>query len=80
LLSFSVSYSFNYIIVDTDYNNYAVAFFCIKIPVITTVEVAWIYSRQRTLNETYMNMAMNALQAKNLNTQNFVAIKQSGCK
>jgi hypothetical protein len=76
---FSVNYEIKYIIVDTDYLNYAVTYFCATLPFTATAEVAWIYSRQRTLNETYLTTAVNALKAKNLNLKNFVDINQSGC-
>jgi hypothetical protein len=69
-----------YVIVATDYTNYAVTYFCGTVPFVRTAEVAWIYSRQRTLNETYLTTAINALKAQNLNTRNFIDVNQSGCR
>lgn len=65
---------------DTDYNNYAATFACGTVPFIGTVQVAWIYGRGRTLASTYVDKAIAAMKARNLNTNNFVDVNQQGCK
>lgn len=44
-----------------------------------STEIALIFGRQRTLNETYVDKAVAALKAKHLNLKGWTAINQSGC-
>lgn len=75
----TANWEFRYIIVDTDYANYAVTYLCGTGPAAGTVEIAWIFSRQRTLSNTYVQTAINALKAKGLNTKSWETINQNGC-
>lgn len=79
-LAFLVDYEFKYIIVDTDYTNYAVTYLCATGFLVGTTEIAWIYGRQRTLSDTYVTTAINALKAKNLNLKSWTDINQAGCR
>ncbi|XP_053680154.1 apolipoprotein D-like [Anopheles nili] len=40
----------NYWIMDTDYDNYAVIYFCKNLSATTSAEAAWVLSKQRTIN------------------------------
>lgn len=71
---------FQYSIIDTDYTNYAVAFACGTLPIVkTNVQLAWIYGRNRTLDQVYVDKAIAAMKAQNLNTSKFVNVTQVKC-
>uniref|UniRef100_A0A182NRI3 Apolipoprotein D n=1 Tax=Anopheles dirus TaxID=7168 RepID=A0A182NRI3_9DIPT len=46
----------NYWIMDTDYDNYALIYFCKNLSTSKSAEAAWVLSKQRTINSTVRNV------------------------
>lgn len=71
----------SYNVIDTDYQTYSVVYSCWNdVFKIMKVESAWILAKSRTLDDTNLNKALEALKKLNVNTKNFIDTDQSGCQ
>lgn len=72
----------NIVIVGTDYTNYAVVFACGGIQNAGSAVAAWVLSRNRTLDQSFVQSATNILKTQNLIPQNAVMsnVGQLSCK
>jgi hypothetical protein len=66
--------------IDVDYNNFAAFHACAGITGLGRVQVGWIHSRKRTLDQRSMDRATNAFKAQNLfNGVKLDSVVQAGC-
>ena len=66
-----------YYVIDTDYKNYAIGFGCAYVPYNGKVEVTWVYGRETTLSDEYVNKIKNTLFFKHGNLRR---ISQKDCE
>lgn len=77
---FTVKVGFHFLILDTDYANYAVTLVCGTIPMINkNIQLIWIFGRTRTMESEFNDKAIAALEARKESTSNFVETVQTGC-
>jgi lipocalin len=69
---------FRYILVDTDYENYALVYSCIDGEPLEH-ETAWILSRKRDLDYSIIDELKEKLKIKNVDISKFVKINQNSC-
>lgn len=75
----AVSISFSLVIIDTDYDNYAVVYGCASIGVVPLkFESSSILSRANTLDQSFINSAVALLKSLNLPSQ-ILTVKQTNC-
>lgn len=68
-----------YYVIASDYKNYAVTFACGTIPVVGAVQMVWIYGRNRTMSQTFIDQALGDLKANNITATNLVDVDQKSC-
>jgi len=69
----------DYWIVDTDYDTYTLIYSCSSILNITHLELAWILTRDKTLEPDLRDTLFKKLAAFGVDTGNFKAQDQSKC-
>lgn len=75
-----MKFELDYYVIGTDNTNYAVTFACGTVPVVGAVQMIWIYGRNRTLDQNYINQALADLKLKNIETTNLVDVDQKNCE
>lgn len=68
----------NYLIMDTDYNNFSVVYSCTE-ESIFKIEFAWILTRQRGVAPTNLNSLYGRLTGYGVNVTNFKLVDHSNC-
>lgn len=69
----------NYIVLGTDYSNYAVVHSCTQVTRLTTLSFAWVLSRRRTLGPLSARRVENVLAGNNISTGPFRDTVQTNC-
>ena len=69
----------NYWILDTDYKTYTLIYSCTGVLSITHLELAWILTREKTLDPEIKDMLYKKLSDFGVKTSNFRASDQSKC-
>jgi lipocalin len=73
----------NYIVVDTDYDNYSIVYSCKKSNSIfnpnSKTEYVWILSRKRTIDEELLDSLLTTLMDLDVNVDKLTKTDQTGC-
>ncbi len=74
----------NYVVVDTDYDNYSVVYSCSKQSSMfrpnSKKEYAWILSRQRTLDADLLDTSLDTLMQLSVDVDKLMKTDQTNCK
>lgn len=69
----------NYWIIDTDYKTYTLVYSCTSVLSITHLELAWILTRQKTIDPEIKDKLFKKLSDFGVKTSNFKPTDQSQC-
>lgn len=70
-LFITVTYSFPYVILETDYDDYSVAYSCAPFMLGTNIQFSWILSRKRTLSRDSIVKVKSALSKYGISTSSY---------
>jgi len=69
----------NYWVIDTDYETYSLVYSCSSVVNVFHIEMAWILSREMTLDEQVAQRLKDKLSGFGVDVSKFVATNQTGC-
>lgn len=69
-----------FLVVDTDYTNYAVTLVCGTIPMMNkNIQLFWIFGRERTMESVHDEKVFAVLKERGQSTNDFVSANQTNC-